>query len=135
VSSNEIKGVGGGMGANRERGEVDLFLDGEPKTLRMSMNALCLVEARTGITFAELINRVAAGSLVYLREFVWGLLQDHHSTEFPTVESVGDVIDRVGMVVCAETVKELLELNQPQAAAGNPPTAGTGAGRSSTAAA
>jgi Phage tail tube protein, GTA-gp10 len=112
--------------ANRERGEVEIVLDGVPKTLRLTMNAVCALEARTGQTFGELIERIQRGSIVALRDFVSMLLQPYHSAEFPTVERVGDFIDAVGVALCGEKVRELLEL-QPQTTAENPHTAGTGA--------
>jgi hypothetical protein len=123
------------MAANPERGEVEILCHGKPYVLRMTMNALRAVEKRTGKTLGELGLGIARSSVLDLCEFVWALLQPYHAAEFPTVDSVGDFIDDVGMVECSAKVGEVIQMNQPPGGAENPPEAGTGDGKLSSAAA
>ena len=121
--------------ANRERGEVEVLLEGRSYTWRLTTNAACALEARTGQKFGEVLTAADTLSLRALRDLVWLLLQDYHAAEFQTAESAGDFIDRMGMLTAVVKFRELLEVNQPrlggaaQATAANPPTpAGTGDG-------
>lgn len=119
--------------ANRERGEVEILVDGKPYTWRLTTNAACALETRTGQKFGELIVSIDGMSLHALRDLVWVLLQDYHAAEFPTAERAGEFIDRMGMIAAMEKFHEVLELNQPRAGgeaqAAHPPTpAGTGGG-------
>jgi Phage tail tube protein, GTA-gp10 len=120
--------------ANRARGEVEVLLDGTGYTWRLTTNAACALEGRTGQKLGEVLTAADQLSMRALRDLVWVLLQDAHASEFPTADSAGDFIDRMGMLSCLLKFRELLELNQPatggaaQQAAGNPPMAGTGDG-------
>jgi len=124
------------VAANKERGEVEVIVDGVPYTWRLTTNAACALEGRTGQKLGEVLTAADALSLRALRDLVWVLLQEFHAVEFPTAESVGDFIDRMGMLACLLTFRELLELNQPRAGgaaqqtAGPQTPAGTGAGSS-----
>ena len=105
--------------ANRERGEIEVLIDGTQYTLRLTTNGLCALEARTGRTFLDLLKELDAFSLRVLREVLLQALQEYHAAEFPTVESVGDFIDRLGgMMVAVAKVQELFEVNQPRDAGG-----------------
>lgn len=115
--------------ANRERGELEVVaLDGQATTWRLSMNALCGLESRTGQKMLEVFQAVEAFSPLALRSVVHAALQEYHAADYPTAESAGDYIDRIGGVLVAlEKVRELVELNQPRT--GNPQVpAGTGEG-------
>jgi hypothetical protein len=118
--------------ANRERGEVEVILDGKAFTWRLTTNAACALETRTGQTFGAVLTAADTLSLRALRDVVWLLLQDYHAAEFPTAESAGEFIDRMGMLTAVVKFRELLEVNQPRAGgtqAANPPMpAGTGEG-------
>jgi hypothetical protein len=112
--------------ANRERGELEVVSNGQPFTWRLTMNALCALEGRTGQKLLELLTAVDAFSAHALRDVVWAALQDHHAADVPTPEAAGDFIDGMGGTLAAFVkVRELLELNQPTS--GNPQTpAGSG---------
>lgn len=115
--------------ANRERGEVEVLLEGIPYTWRLTTNAACALETRTGQKFGEVVLAVDGMSLRAMRDLVWLALQDYHAAEFRTVESAGEFIDRIGMVAAMEKVRELFEANQPRgtAPAADPQTpAGSG---------
>jgi hypothetical protein len=117
--------------ANQARGELEIILDdGTSRTLRLTMNNLCAAESRTGKKLIELFSEVDGFSPTALREMYLTALQPYHAAEFPTVEAAGDCIDRMGgMFVAFVKFRELGELNQPGAGAGNPQTpAGTGDG-------
>jgi hypothetical protein len=112
--------------ANKERGEVEVLLEGRAFTWRLTTNAACALETRTGQKFGEVLTAADTLSLRALRDLVWLLLQDYHAAEFPTVESAGDFIDRMGMLTAVLKFRELLEANQPRGsgaqAAANPQT-------------
>jgi len=114
--------------ANPQRGELEVVVDGTPYCWRLTMNALCTLEGRTGQKLLELFSAVDGFSPHALRDVVWAALQEHHAAEYQTADAAGEFIDRMGGVLVAFTkVRELLELNQPRA--GNPQTpAGTGEG-------
>ena len=115
--------------ANRERGEVEVLVEGRAYTWRLSLNGLCALEARTGQKFGDVLRDLDTLSLRALRDVVWQALQEYHATEFPTVESAGDFIDRLGgMFVAVVKVRELFEVNQPREPARPPMPAGTGEG-------
>lgn len=122
------------MPANRERGEVEVLLDGQAYTWRLTTNAACALEGRTGQKLGEVLTAADALSMRALRDLVWVLLQDYHAADFPTVESAGEFIDRMGVLTCMLKFRELLEVNQPvrggaaQQTAGPQTPAGTGAG-------
>jgi len=120
--------------ANRERGEVEVLLEGVPYTWRLTTNAACALEARTGQKLGEVLSAADALSLRALRDLVWVLLQPYHAADVPTAEAAGDFIDRMGVLACVLKFRELLEVNQPRAGgaaeqtAAHPlaPPAGTG---------
>jgi|SRR5262245_6292032 len=123
------------MPANPERGEVEVILDGRAFTWRLTTNAACALEGRTGQKLGEVLTAADQLSMRALRDLIWVLLQDFHAAEFPTADSAGDFIDRMGVLACMLKFRELLELNQPrpggaaQATAAHPLTpAGTGDG-------
>lgn len=116
--------------ANRQRGEIEVLLDGVAYTWRLTTNAACALETRTGQKFGDVVAAVDGMSLRAVRDLVWLALQDYHADEFPTAESAGELIDRIGFVAAIEKVRELFEVNQPPAGAqANPQTpAGSGGG-------
>ena len=123
------------MAANHQRGEVDIGSDGHAKTLRLTTNAACAVEALTGKTLGTVLAGTDKLSMLDVRAVVWMLLQPYHGAEFKTVESVGAWIDDIGLATVMQGVVKVLELNQPETggaaqAAARPlePPAGTGDG-------
>jgi|SRR5262245_1843266 len=124
--------------ANRERGEVEVVLEGVPYTWRLTTNAACELEARTGQKLGEVLTAADALSMRALRDLVWVLLQPYHAGAFPTAESAGEFIDRIGMLTAMLKFRELLAVNQPQnggaaeATAGPPPAPPAGTGDASS---
>jgi len=120
--------------ANRERGEVEVIVDGRPYTWRLTVNAACALEARTGQKLGELLAAADALSMIALRDLVWVFVQEYHGAEFPTAESVGDFLDRLGVLAAVLKFREVLEVNQPRAggaaatAGANPPEPQSGTG-------
>lgn len=80
--------------ANRERGEMTLNAGGREYTLRLTTNACCAIEDRTGKTVEEWIKLWHdKHSITALRWCVWASLQDQHKTDVPTPEAAGDLLD------------------------------------------
>jgi hypothetical protein len=123
------------MAANPERGEVDLMAGEQTYTLRPTMNALCVVQKRTGQTYGQLVAAMATMDLTALRDLLFAFLQPYHAKQIKTVEAAGDVIDEAGgHSVVIGVVSEVLRLNAQRKRAGeesDPPTAQAGTGGSS----
>jgi hypothetical protein len=121
--------------ANPHRGEVDVGTDGHCKMFRLTINAACALEARTGHTLKTVLEGVDQLSILKIREVVWALLQPYHAAEFTTMDAVGAWMDDVGLASVTLGIARVLELNAPEegGAAADPPmtpAAGTGDGSS-----
>ncbi len=94
--------------ANRERGEVEIQADGKTYTLKLDVNAMVALEElfstpQREMAFAEIWQRVQAGSLKYVRGFLWAMLQHHHAGL--TLSQVGTVLDHIGTEDMAKTLQ------------------------------
>lgn len=120
--------------ANEERGEVNLVTD-DDKTyvLRLSNQAICETQARTGKTWGQLLVAMDNVDFVAYRDVLWVLLRAYHAKEFPNLVAVSTLIDDVGMARINVAVTRLFELNAAQnkavtdaaAASANPMDAAT----------
>ena len=98
--------------ANRERGEMGLVCEGQSYTLRLTVQACCELEDRTGVAFDTYLDRVNRGRVKELRGVLWAALQDRHEGAFDQPEDVGPVIDALGGArAAAQTVAAFLRLN------------------------
>ncbi|HXJ71655.1 MAG TPA: hypothetical protein VNM37_02340 [Candidatus Dormibacteraeota bacterium] len=121
--------------ANRQRGEIGLKLGGTSYTLKLTTNALCLMEGsfQPLRPFAVIVAGVSRGSFSDLRAFLWAAMQAHHPTL--TLEAVGDLIDLSGGIEgIAQKLTDLVDANKE---AGTVPpreaqTTGTGDGSTLT---
>ncbi len=117
------------MVANPLKGEVSLAVEtaggARSYVLKLSMNAAVALQKRTGKTLAQSFAAVEILDMEVIRDFAFALLQKHHAQEFPTPESVGDLIDEVGGIVpFLNAFEQLVTHNAPEgASAGNPPQA------------
>lgn len=129
------------MAANPERGEVDLVVtsNGTARTLtlRMSTNAICAMQARTGKTYGQLVDDLRRVDYASIREMVFTFLQPRHANDFKTQDAVGDLIDEAGgHNGLMPVLTELFKRNRPptdgsQGGRGNPPDAQSGTGGNS----
>jgi len=77
-------------------GVVPFTADGQSWRLVVSMNALCLIEAR--VSDAEEVTKLLTGadaSFATVRTAFWAALSDHHPDLTP--EDVGRILDHVGL--------------------------------------
>lgn len=82
--------------ANRERGEIALVLkDGRVLTLRLTTNACCELEDRSGKAFEDW-NALWAKDhrMLAFRWMVWAALQDAHKDLARTPQDAGALIDQ-----------------------------------------
>jgi len=99
--------------ANAERGEVGLVIDGRPYTLRATLNAQCVAESLTKLTYDELMLAANKGSASAWRALLWSMLQACHANEFKTLADVGALVDQAGgLNVVIDSFKEAEELNR-----------------------
>lgn len=115
--------------ANRQRGEVSLDLAGTAYTLKLTTNAICLMEQafQPLRPFAMIVANASRGSFSDLRAFLWASLQAHHPDL--TIVKVGDLMDQAGGIDgLALKLAELAEANQEGGDGKGPPQTGQGSG-------
>jgi hypothetical protein len=86
------------MAANPERGEVDLVAGGRTYTLKLSMNAAVTLEQKYNKTAGQIMAEASQLNFQAIRAVMWLLLQKYHSSDFPTEEAVGTLVDELGSV-------------------------------------
>jgi len=84
------------MLANPEAGEVSIPVNGRTFVLKLSMNAACAIEDKTGKDVGVLLAEAGRLNFRAMRYLTWVLLQKHHHKDFPTEEAVGEWIDAAG---------------------------------------
>jgi hypothetical protein len=97
--------------ANRERGEQRLVADDVTFTLRLTVEACCDVEDRSGLSLEALVQGARDGSVSDLRWIVWASLQSNHAAAFPTLDAVGCLMDAVGHRSLVEQLTAFLLAN------------------------
>ncbi len=127
--------------ANADRGEQTITVDGQTFTLKLSMRAARQLQKRNKKTIGELL--LAAERLDYdaVGEMMFGLLQEYHGKDFPTMAEVDALIDRSGgpnifYEYCekqriAEEMAKAAKAPGVEGAGENPPQAQAGTGDSS----
>lgn len=110
---------------NRERGEMVLATPTSTYTLRLTVEACCELEARTGLDFDVITARVNQGRAAELRWLLWAALQARHADAVSTPEIAGAIMDAVGGVrVIRAILSRFLRLNadddQPKDEKGKP---------------
>lgn len=97
------------------------FVAGEREyTLRLTTNAACDLEDRTGKTLTEITLQAGRGSVSAARWLLWASLQDHHHEEVTTPQEAGRIIDAAGGLDKVNTqIAEFSALNAPDAAKAN----------------
>jgi len=84
------------MPANPERGEVDLVVGDRALVLSLTTNDLCVIQARTGKTYGDLVVGLSRLDVPAIRDLLWTALQRYHAAEFKKVEDVGALMDSMG---------------------------------------
>jgi hypothetical protein len=111
--------------ANAVRGEVEIEVEGETRTLVLDFNGLCEVEGASGGRKTEdLIEELKAGpSFSTIRAFMLGALKRHEPKA--TLMDAGDVVQALGASDARLKVIEAIAAAFPVAEAGkataNPP--------------
>lgn len=101
--------------ANRERGEMRLQAGATEYTLRLTLNAACELEDRSGKTLQELQTAaVTRGSMTAFRWLLWGALQDRHGDSVKTPQDAGQVLEAAGGIeALIDRMAEFMTLNAP----------------------
>lgn len=139
------------MAANPERGEVDLVCGEQTYTLVLSVNALCIMEKRTGKPFGTILAGLMSLNVTDTRDYMRAVLAEYHGKEIgleatkrkPHVDVdviVGEIMQAAGMKRTKDALVEIFKLNTPDDkeapkegdGTGNPPGAQDGTGDSST---
>jgi len=98
--------------ANRERGEMRLVTPGQTYVLRVTTNACCELEDRSGQSFEEHVARWNAKHRVSaFRWLVWASLQDHHGKDVKTPEDAGAIIDACDPKQLVDLMAAFIQLN------------------------
>ena len=87
--------------ANRERGIIDVQIDGRTYTFCLDLNALIELEEMFStperrVRFVEVLALAEAFSAKHLRAVFWAALRKHHPEM--TVEDVGGIVNSVSMM-------------------------------------
>jgi hypothetical protein len=82
--------------ANPERGEMTLVAGEQTYTLRLTTNACCDLEDRSGHKLDDVFRRAYDGGIRDLRWLIWAALQDRHADQAKTPADAGRIIDEAG---------------------------------------
>jgi hypothetical protein len=82
--------------ANRERGEMTLVAGAQTYTLRLTTNACCELEDRSGKHLDDIFRSAYEGGIRDLRWLIWAALQDRHADAANTPADAGRIIDDAG---------------------------------------
>jgi hypothetical protein len=119
---------------NPHRGQVSVEIDGETLKLEYTIDALCQLEDRFGISAMDILVRVSEQRTLSLtRTLIWGALREHHPTI--TEKQAGEMMRAEGGgVLAGKTLEAFIsawpegdgEANPPTAQPESPPPAGIG---------
>lgn len=125
--------------ANREKGEFEFDVNGQPYIFRADLNALALAESVLStpdrpVFFQDILQRAERGQLLAMRALFWACLKAYHPAM--TLEEAGQLIQDLGGIAGANAaLQQAIEAAVPApsgAASGNPPKARRGPGNGST---
>lgn len=124
------------MAGNKERGEVDVSVEGVTYTLRPTFDSLCQLETMLDKPIDQILKTVQEGRVSGLRAVVWCLLQENHGARIRTLKDASQWIESFGTEAALDAVYRCFRANSDdlnERSAADPPTAqaGTFAGSSS----
>ena len=90
---------------------VEFEAGGKRYALRMTINALCQIEAETKMTFAAVAEEMKGGGILLLRTVFGAALGGKLGAD-----RVGDILDDLGMTKAVELLTEAIALAFPEAA-------------------
>lgn len=106
--------------ANPHKGEVSFAVGGKARTVRLSTNAICVLESELGLGVDSISARMVQGYLSVLRSVLRVALNDG-----TTDEEAGDMIDELGPRKTVEILIRTFKLAFPDTTAdADPPTGG-----------
>jgi hypothetical protein len=127
--------------ANRERGEMTLVAGEVVYTLKLTTNACCDLEERSGQLFDDVTRAVNKGSVKAVRWLLWAALQAYHADTVKGPPDVGPIIDAAGgLLGVVQQLTAFMQLNTDEEGAPEgsakggtrPPAAEVSAGGGST---
>jgi hypothetical protein len=103
--------------ANRQKGEVNLVVDGRTFTLVLDIDAMCALEEHFSTpshdaTWDEIAVKVNKGSVRVVRALIWAMLQRHHP-ELSVVDAGHLMNDAGGILGLAKVLKVAMESATP----------------------
>lgn len=101
--------------ANEERGEVNLVVGDKTYVLRLTNQAICETQARTGKTWGVLLRSMDEMDYIAYRDVLNVTLRAYHAKEFPNLVAVSGLIDDASMPRVTQALSKLFELNAAQA--------------------
>lgn len=104
------------MAMNRLTGETTFQVEGRTYTLKLTSNALCLLEDQFStptqrVSWLEILNRGMTGHWRELRGVLWASLRKHHPSI--TFEQAGDLMDALDPDVLKEAFDRLGDSARP----------------------
>lgn len=102
--------------ANKERGEMRLVAGDQTYTLKLTVNAQCDLEDRSGKVLGELIDQINKGSSTALRWVIWGSMQEYHADVVKHPKDAGRIMQEAGGVGgIQEQMAKFMALNMEDA--------------------
>jgi hypothetical protein len=103
--------------ANRQKGEVNLVVDGRTFTLVLDIDAMCALEEHFSTpshdaTWDEIAAKVNKGSVRVVRALIWAMLQRHHP-DLSVLDAGHLMNDAGGIVGLARVLKVAMESATP----------------------
>lgn len=100
------------MAANSEKGEVSLVAGGQTYTLRLDMNAICLIQDKSGLGIVEALSVLQSGKFdPVMRVILWGMLVDGHPDM--SVEAAGRLLPAGGVVELLDKMRSAINAAFP----------------------
>ncbi len=111
---------------NPLKGEVSFEVEGEPYTLVLNINTLCILEERLDISIGQLIEKLTNNvRLGFIRSVLWIGLSTYHPDL--TEDDVGDLLASLKLTgakdLIVQAVARAFPTSEEANAAGDPPVA------------
>ena len=111
--------------ANPKRGEIETVIDGKPRLLRPTFNALCEIEDKLGCSLLSILQRMqedpGAITLRVMAVIIWGGMRGADSDDAMTVEEIGECMLAEGIDKATRDVVRFVHLAFSGPVSGNAP--------------
>lgn len=103
--------------ANRQRGDVDVEVDGKVYTLQLGVNAMAWVESKFGphdsdLSFQDIFKRIESRKRITdIRAVFCAAMQEHHPGT--TEQEAGKIMQAIGLVPLSDVLRKVVRAAMP----------------------